>query len=74
MPIQRIQSLPTARVVGGLCADDIGTQITFTSHGKRHTLRIAAVHHDTGTEGRPVTYIANERGDSHMLASDTPIH
>lgn len=69
-----LSALPSKRTAGGLCADDIGTQISFRHNGQRHTLTLAAVHHDTGTEGQPVTYIANERGVSHMLPSATPVN
>jgi len=72
--VNDVRSLPSIRTVGGLSASDIGTQIAFTHHGVRHTLTLAAVHHDTGTEGQPVTYIANVQGVSHMLPSDTPCH
>lgn len=68
-----LTALPTERTAGGLCAHDIGSTILFRHKGARHSLKLAAVHHDTGTEGQPVTYIANAAGVSHILPSDTPV-
>jgi hypothetical protein len=70
-----ITSLPSERIAGGLCADDLGQTVSFTdpSDDKRHGVTLAVIHHETGTHGQPITYLANARGDSFMLPSDCPI-
>lgn len=70
-----LTSLPSERIAGGLCADDLGTTVAFTdpADDKRHGLTLAVIHHEIGTHGQPITYLANARGDSFMLPSDCAI-
>jgi hypothetical protein len=70
-----ITSLPSERTAGGLCADDLGKIATFTdpADAARHELVLSVIHHEIGTHGQPITYLANTDGDSFMLPADCPV-
>lgn len=70
-----ITSLPSERTAGGLCADDLGQTVTFTdpADDARHQLVLTVIHHEFGTHGQPITYLANTEGDSFMLPAGCPV-